>query len=506
MRFSKLAFLFIFAVFSNYSFSQEVRYGTVFYCTPTETNVRCKNSIDIYMQYPSYARYAPMFLVLTGETNPQTGLPFTGNNVVWGTWNNGSVCPAHVPSGVFPNCEPDNTICPTGQIGYLPDCVSIASGAASNLGGNCPNNTSNPINIPTGNKFFQVNDYRDDNFSFSRFYNSLTGGWRFSYRQKLTVHPDFITAERADGKGIFFTKVSGNFNTKSQRRESLSFDGTVYSLRFTNNTIETYDATGRLLSIDSPYEERISLNHVNDQVIVSKGNNQLVLTVGNDKEITKADFPNATHINYTYQITSNRPLLASLLYSTGASNVFFYEDTRFPTYITGIEDENSIRISSVQYDDQGRAISSEKGPLNSGVERTQIQYNADGTRTLTNALGKQSTYHFTQFNGEYKMTQVEGHPSTNCAGANKNYTYDTNGFMESKTDWKGNITTYIHNDRGQELSRVEASGTPHAHTITTEWHAEFNLPIKIIESARETIMAYDANGRLLSRQVQARSN
>jgi len=506
MRFSKLAFLFIFAVFSNYSFSQEVRYGTVFYCTPTETNVRCKNSIDIYMQYPSYARYAPMFLVLTGETNPQTGLPFTGNNVVWGTWNNGSVCPAHVPSGVFPNCEPDNTICPTGQIGYLPDCVSIASGAASNLGGNCPNNTSNPINIPTGNKFFQVNDYRDDNFSFSRFYNSLTGGWRFSYRQKLTVHPDFITAERADGKGIFFTKVSGNFNTKSQRRESLSFDGTVYSLRFTNNTIETYDATGRLLSIDSQYQERTSLTYIDDQIIVSKAGSQLRLTLGVNGEVTQVDFPNGTNNSYAYQVTRNRPLLTSVLSSTGFANVFFYEDNRFPTYITGIEDANGNRISSVQYDDNYRVISSEKGPLNSGIERTQIQYNADGTRTLTNALGKQNIYHFTQFNGEYKMTQVEGIASGNCAAANKNYTYDTNGFMASKTDWKGNTTTYLHNDRGQELSRIEASGTPQARSIATEWHSEFNLPVRIVEPERETVMTYDANGRLLSRQVKSRIN
>jgi uncharacterized protein RhaS with RHS repeats len=195
-----------------------------------------------------------------------------------------------------------------------------------------------------------------------------------------------------------------------------------------------------------------------------------------------------------------------VLSSTGFSNVFLYEDSHFPSYITGIEDENGNRISTVQYDDQGRAMSSEVGPLNSGIERTQIQYNADGTRTLTNALGKQSTYHFTQINGEYKMTQVEGHPSANCAGANKNYSYDTNGFMASKTDWKNNVTTFIHNDRGQELSRTEASGTPQARTITTEWHATFNLPTLIVEPERETVMTYDVNGRLLSRQVQVRSN
>ncbi|MEO1427158.1 MAG: RHS repeat domain-containing protein, partial [Pseudomonadota bacterium] len=79
-----------------------------------------------------------------------------------------------------------------------------------------------------------------------------------------------------------------------------------------------------------------------------------------------------------------------------------------------------------------------------------------------------------------------------------------NGQLSKVTDWKGNVTTYIHNHRGQELSRTEASGTPHARTIFTHWHPAFNLPIKITAPARETVMTYDTNGRLLSRQVKNR--
>jgi hypothetical protein len=52
-----------------------------------------------------------------------------------------------------------------------------------------------------------------------------------------------------------------------------------------------------------------------------------------------------------------------------------------------------------------------------------------------------------------------------------------------------------------ELSRTEASGTLQARSITTQWHADFNLPIKISEPARETVMAYDVNGRLLSSEI-----
>ena len=219
-------------------------------------------------------------------------------------------------------------------------------------------------------------------------------------------------------------------------------------------------------------------------------------------QILQVEHKGSVVVTYEYKTISFSSTLSKVIYPNGHERGYMYEDPNFATQITGVVDENGQRISSVKYDSSGRAISSEKGPLDSGIERTQIQYNADGTRTLTNALGKKSTYHFTQFNGEYKMTQVEGHASANCAGANKAYTYDTNGFMASKTDWKGNTTTYIHNDKGQELSRTEASGTPQARTITTEWHASFNLPIKITEPHKITTIRYDANGRVISRDVR----
>jgi YD repeat-containing protein len=394
--------------------------------------------------------------------------------------------------------------CPPGYLGSQPYCISTSSGDGDNLG-NSPNSTCKPINISTGNKFFQTTDYQDKHFLFAHSYNSVTSSWRFSYQQRLLINPTyFVVAERIDGKGIHFTNDNGVYISSTQRREKLTFDGTNYVLTFPDNSVETYDVNGRLLEIMSPNDLPVTLSYLNSTVTLTKGNAQLTYTFGTNNEVTQATFPDGSSISYNYQTISGQPLLETLSNTQGIIRRYFYEDTRFPTYITGIENENGNRISSVIYDDQGRAISSEAGPLNSGIERTQIQYNADGTRTLTNALGKQNIYHFTQFNGEYKMTQVEGIASDNCAAANKNYTYDANGFMESKTDWKGNTTTYIHNDRGQELSRVEASGTPHAHTITTEWHAEFNLPIKIIESARETIMAYDANGRLLSRNITER--
>ena len=83
------------------------------------------------------------------------------------------------------------------------------------------------------------------------------------------------------------------------------------------------------------------------------------------------------------------------------------------------------------------------------------------------------------------------------------FTYDTNGFMASSSDWDGNLTTYTHDPRGDETSRVEASGTALARTIGTTWLSTLHLPAQITEPNRSTAFSYDAHGNLLSKQITA---
>ena len=127
----------------------------------------------------------------------------------------------------------------------------------------------------------------------------------------------------------------------------------------------------------------------------------------------------------------------------------------------------------------------------------------DGTTTVTNALGKQTTYHFDLIHGVYKVSRVEGHASAHCAAANQAYTYDANGYPDQVTDWNGRVTDYDYNPRGLEERRVEALNTPEERTITTEWHADFRLPTRITEPGRETELTYDTQGRLLSHTIRA---
>ncbi|MFT6254393.1 MAG: YD repeat-containing protein, partial [Granulosicoccus sp.] len=315
----------------------------------------------------------------------------------------------------------------------------------------------------TGNKFFSRQDFLGeglDPLELTFYYNanSRYQVWTTTYTQKIIVDIGEVAAQRADGRILSFIINDGVVSGQSHYTERLELvEGDRYQLVLKNGTVERYDRVGQLLSIQSPSGVTHNISRYQDRVIIRRQSQTfgMSLTVTEGK-VVKATIgtsaSTSTGIQYEYEKISGAgggiDLLTKITYSDNSTKTYLYENTTFPHYITGIIDENNNRISSVQYDDQGRAISSEMGELNSGIERSQIEYHDDGTRTVTNALGKQNTYHFTQFNGEYKMTQVEGQASENCASANQAYTYDTNGFMASKTDWKGNVTSYIHNDRG----------------------------------------------------------
>jgi YD repeat-containing protein len=170
--------------------------------------------------------------------------------------------------------------------------------------------------------------------------------------------------------------------------------------------------------------------------------------------------------------------------------------------LIGITDENGQPYAEWRYDDQGRAISSEHA---NGAERVDLSFNNyNNTTTVTNALGKQTVYHYELINNVRKLTEIEGVPSASCAGANKTISYDASGFIASKSDWNGNTTTYTRDAQGRELSRTEAAGTPEARTVTTTWDTDLNKPQVITEPDRVIEHHYTPEGRLLSREERSR--
>ena len=409
------------------------------------------------------------------------------------------------------------------------DCES--GGGPSGLAGN-------PVNFTTGNKY-QVEHLIATGFpelKFSIYYNSLgwfgdeTIGhfWRHNFSGQVIANFNHLDAgaivRRPDGRTESFVNDNDVWRSASATTGDLqplmnagSHVGWIYTTP--DNQIETYDADGRLETIKKPSGVLLTLvyNALNElQTITSSRGGQILLTyanAGSERQRIGSVTDTEGHL-WKFAYSDSKTQLVSVLFpdetlgddTDNPRRTYHYEMSSLPNLLTGITDENGHRFVTWEYDtvgDYGRAIKTERA---SGAHAIDFDYahledSTDPRVTLTNALGKQTTYHFEIVNGVRKIVQVEGHPTANCAGANRTYSYDSNGFLQSKTDWKGNTTTYLRNSKGQEISRTEAVGTPEERTITTEWHPTFNLRTKVTEPDRETTYTYDASGNLLSQHT-----
>ena len=86
-----------------------------------------------------------------------------------------------------------------------------------------------------------------------------------------------------------------------------------------------------------------------------------------------------------------------------------------------------------------RGVSSQLG---AGVSTTTIVYNTDGSRAVTNALGVQDTFTFSVLQNIPKVTGIARVATATTAAATEAFTYDSNGYLASQTDWNGNQTEY----------------------------------------------------------------
>lgn len=144
-----------------------------------------------------------------------------------------------------------------------------------------------------------------------------------------------------------------------------------------------------------------------------------------------------------------------------------------------------------------------RNELNGVQSKYLFTYNSNVSTTVTNPLGKQSTYTFQTIAGAKRITALTGAASPNCPSSNSTFTYDSRGLIKTRTDNKGYVTTYDYNDRGLEVRRTEATGTVQARTITTEWHPTLYLPVSITEPGRVMHFEYDSQGNQLSQTITA---
>lgn len=277
---------------------------------------------------------------------------------------------------------------------------------------------------------------------------------------------------------------------------------TGWRYRTLDNITEDYDAGGKLLRVTHRSGLSHSYHHGDAEMTISDGFGHAII-VGKDASGHISYFIDPEQNCYQYSHDEQGRLTALAYPGNGGTRIYHYENPDFPMALTGITDANGDRYATWGYDRFGRAIRSERS---GGAGKTLIDYHylhdaGDSRVTVTNSLGRQTTYHLVTLHGVRKVTLVEGQRSANCAASNKSYSYDANGFVTSETDWNGNRTTFIRDSLGREISRTEAAGTSEERVVTTEWHPLFNVPVRISIPGRQTTLTYDDKGNLLTRVV-----
>jgi RHS repeat-associated protein len=401
-----------------------------------------------------------------------------------------------------------------------------------------PGACGDPISLPTGDVYEEITDYTttgQNPLVVTRYYNSATGApggsfgnWRWTYDRTLDVSASEVDAYRPDGKVVYFSpNGSGGWNGVSDLDLRLTQSGSTWTLTDWDDNVETYTAAGQLTSITARngYTQtflypaaklapgiiaRLRYAQTSQPTSVTDSYGRtLTIAYNGSGRISSIATPDGLVLSYSY---NNNGALVAVSYSTSpaTSQTYLYENASFIFALTGIIDEDGNRFATWTYDPTyiyPRAISSQHA---GGADLTTVAYNNDGSVTVTNPLGVQEVHKFQFFLASINAslqefisicTEIDRLATATTAAAVRKFTYDSNGYVASQTDWNGNVTTYTNDAHGNELSRTLAYGTAQAETITTTWLSNFHLPSQISEGNRTFSFAYDANGELLTKTL-----
>jgi YD repeat-containing protein len=391
---------------------------------------------------------------------------------------------------------------------------------------------ANPINAGTGNKWQHETDLSGGplGLAFDRYYNASTtaspsnlgAGWSHVYTRSSTLQASgtSVTIRRNDGKEYNFKLSAGlwvsDADVPDRLEELKDSAGVRTGWRYTTaaNSVETYTASGILVSIAdrSGLTQTLTYSDASTPITVAPiaglllrvtdtYGHQLNFTYDAHSRLSTLTDPAGGVYRYGYDANNN---LVAVTYPDGSSKSYHYENTSIPHALTGITDENGSRYATYSYDAQGRGLSTEHA---GGVDRASLAYNADGSTTVTDALGTARTYQFQTLLGVVKSTGQSQPGGSGCNASASALTYDANGNVTSRTDFNDHRTDYTYDlTRNLETSRTEglaASGatTSATRTITTLWHPTLRLPVQITNGNQQTTYSYNSQGEVTDKTV-----
>lgn len=401
----------------------------------------------------------------------------------------------------------------------------------------CPT-VGNPIAPISGAKQQTETDYRAGGIgglAFVRYYHSqgyfrvrgeanewsaMGERWRHSYQRSLHFYTDpthaLGAAKRPNGTVLFFDAAGNELHNRSGGAARLvavdppaGTPAVSWQLTLADDSVEAYDAGGRLLSLRTRAGLVTTMHWSGDRLtaVSDAFGRSLGLSYGANGRLQTVILPDSQSIGYVYD-DEGRLIFAT--YPGSTAREYHYElAAPYRTLLTGISDENRVRYATFSYVG-GFATATEHA---GGVERYQLAYGSTST-TVTDPLGLARIYSYALSDGVRKLTGLS-QPCASCGGDTTQTTaYDSHGNPSSRTDFNGNRTHYTYDaTRNLELTRTEGLTSTGATTaltrmVTTTWHPTFRLPATVTEpdgngGSRVTTFTYDGNGNRIGQTISA---
>lgn len=408
----------------------------------------------------------------------------------------------------------------------------------------------NPIDPGLGTKAHRESVYASpvaaEPLTFEWLYSSSmyqtqvkTAGWSNTYSRRVaTSINNTVFAYRETGFVSKFTLSNGIYVPDADISDRLTrlVDGSgnttgwTYYLAKTEET-ESYNASGQATSIQSRSGAIMTLTYSDANtppsvapvpgLLITVGDpfgRQLNLTYNAASLVSSLIDPAGRVYTFGYDANSN---LASITWPDTTVRQFVYENTTYPSALTGIVDETGQRYATYTYDSHGRAIATVHA---GGADSYSFVYNADGTSAVTDPVGVSRQFNFANALGAIKNAGVSL-PGTTCGVNSSAITYDANGNASSRTDFNNKKVCYSYDlTRNLETARLEGAlstetcstvlasppNRPDVRKITTTWNATYRLPATITEPApggtKSTTFTYDSVGNLTHKSITAPAN
>ena len=371
----------------------------------------------------------------------------------------------------------------------------------------------NPINIATGNKYHRQQDISlPGGLEIVRHYNSADVtlrsygvGWRGSFSRKI----DAIHMESFAGASLTLTRDDGEVNywriedampvppPDAKGLLEVVYDENEiagFSYRV-NDVTETYGADGALLSIETSTGDRLQFSYLGSQlatVALPSGRN-LRYSYNPDGKVHQISSSGGSTWTYTYGHDGH---LTRVTHPDGSFKTYHYEDTRFPSALTGETDELGNRIRTWAYDASGRAILSAYGDDQSPTERNTVIYHPDGTTTTTGPLQNSIDHSFESLHGVARFAEVSG-VCGSCSNKAETVSYDARGNRDITIDHEGNTTDYDYTPDNLIGKVTYAVGTPQQYDISYQWDTTLRKPSRIVRGNKTTSFTYNSRGQVL---------